>query len=167
MLSIHCRLIILSYLCLANPNPSQSLTTLSSYNIYNIFVVNFSGSFLLLKSLSSTISIFSCLLISVFILPSNSSKASPVFFRFSFLSYVSSPSAINPFHCTKYFLTSLIFFLFKILSTSHSSAPSTSIGFPSSFFCPFTCSYVHASSSCPITHPYVFSLRLPYFLHVP
>ena len=33
VLSIHCRLIIiLSYLCLANPNPSQSLSTLSSYN---------------------------------------------------------------------------------------------------------------------------------------
>jgi len=30
-----------------------------------------------------------------------------------------------------------------------------------------TCPYVHASSSCPITHPHVFSLRLPCFLHVP
>ena len=29
------------------------------------------------------------------------------------------------------------------------------------------CSYVHALSSCPITHPYVFSLRPPCFLHVP
>jgi len=27
--------------------------------------------------------------------------------------------------------------------------------------------YVHASSSCPITHPHVFSLRPPCFLHVP
>ena len=25
----------------------------------------------------------------------------------------------------------------------------------------------HASTSCPITHPHVFSLRLPCFLHVP
>ena len=30
-----------------------------------------------------------------------------------------------------------------------------------------TCPYVHASSSCPITHPHVFSLRPPCFLHVP
>jgi len=30
-----------------------------------------------------------------------------------------------------------------------------------------TCPYVHASSSCPITHPHVFSLRPLYFLHVP
>jgi len=29
-----------------------------------------------------------------------------------------------------------------------------------------TCPYVHASSSCPITHPHVFFLRPPYFLHV-
>jgi len=29
-----------------------------------------------------------------------------------------------------------------------------------------TCPYVHASSSYPITHPYMFSLRLPCFLHV-
>ena len=31
----------------------------------------------------------------------------------------------------------------------------------------FTCPYVHTSSSCPITHPHVFSLRLLCFLHVP
>ena len=30
-----------------------------------------------------------------------------------------------------------------------------------------TCPYVHASSSCPITHPHVFSLRPLCFLHVP
>ena len=46
---------------------------------------------------------------------------------------------LNPFHCTKYFSTSLIFFLFRIFSTSYSLTPSTSIGFLSSFFCPFTC----------------------------
>jgi len=27
--------------------------------------------------------------------------------------------------------------------------------------------YVHVSASCPITHPHVFSLRPPCFLHVP
>ena len=31
----------------------------------------------------------------------------------------------------------------------------------------FTCPYVHASSSCSITHPHIFSLRPPCFLHVP
>jgi len=30
-----------------------------------------------------------------------------------------------------------------------------------------TCPYVHASSSCSITHPHVFSLRPPCFLYVP
>jgi len=30
-----------------------------------------------------------------------------------------------------------------------------------------TCPYVHASSSRPITHPHVFSLRPPCFLHMP
>jgi len=30
----------------------------------------------------------------------------------------------------------------------------------------FTYSYVHVPSSCPITHPHVFSLRPPCFLHV-
>ena len=30
-----------------------------------------------------------------------------------------------------------------------------------------TCPYVYALSSCPITHPHVFSLRPPCFLHVP
>ena len=27
--------------------------------------------------------------------------------------------------------------------------------------------YIYASSSCPITYPHVFSIRLPCFLHVP
>ena len=30
-----------------------------------------------------------------------------------------------------------------------------------------TCPYIHASSSCPITLPHVFSLRPPCFLHMP
>jgi len=30
-----------------------------------------------------------------------------------------------------------------------------------------TCPYVHALSSCPITHPHMFSLRPPCFLQVP
>ena len=30
-----------------------------------------------------------------------------------------------------------------------------------------TCPYVYASSSCPITHPHIFFLRPPCFLHMP
>ena len=96
----------------------SSSNFLLSY-LYNIFTVNFSSSSPLLKSLSSAMSIFSCLLTSTFILPSNSFKASPAFFKFSFLSQV-SPSDVSSFHQTKYFSTPLIFFLFRIFSTSHS-----------------------------------------------
>ena len=31
----------------------------------------------------------------------------------------------------------------------------------------YSCPNVHVSSSCPITHPHMFSLRPPCFLHVP
>ena len=55
---------------------------------------------------------------------------------FPFYGFSSGDTA---FYRTKYFLTSLILFLFKILSTSHFSTFSTSIGFPSFFFYPFTC----------------------------
>ena len=108
-----------------------SSSNLPSSHPYNIFAVNFPSNSPLLKSLSSASSIFSCFLISIF--PSKSANASSAFFRFSLLSHV-SPSAVNPFHHTKYFSTPFIFFLFKIFSTSHSSTPSTSIGFLSSFF---------------------------------
>ena len=106
---------------------------------YNIFAVNFLGNFPLLKSLSSTISSFSCLLISTFILSSNSSSAFFACPRFSPFSHMSC-SAINPFHLTKYFSVLFIFLLFSIFSTSYPSTPSTLIGLPSSFFCPPTCS---------------------------
>ena len=106
---------------------------------YNLFAINFPGNSPLLKSLSSAISIFSYLLTSVFILLLNSSNASFAFPKSSFFSQISC-SAINPFYCTKYFFVSLIFLLFNIFSTSHFLTPSTSIGFPSSFFCPPTCS---------------------------
>ena len=99
--------------------------------------MNFPSSSPLLKSLSSAIFILSCLLTSALILPSNSFMVSSAFFKFSILFQV-SPSAVNPFHCTKYFSTPLIFFLFRIFSTFHSSTPSTSTSFFSSFFCLFT-----------------------------
>ena len=101
---------------------------------YNNFAIYFPGNSILLYSSTSP----SCRLTST---PphSNSSINFSVFFKFSFLPHV-SPSAVNPFHHIKYFSTPLIFFLFNIFSTFYSSTPSTSIGFPSSFFCPFTCS---------------------------
>ena len=99
---------------------------------YNIFAINFPGNSPFLKSFSSAISNFYCLLSSIFILSSNSSNASLVFPKSSFLSHVLF-SAVNPFHCTKYLSTPLIFLLFNILSISHSSTPSISIGFSSSF----------------------------------
>ena len=106
---------------------------------YNIFAVNFPCNSPLLKSLSSAIFIFFCLLTSAFIHSLNSSNTSLTFPKSSFLSQVSC-SAINLFHCTKYLSTSLIFLLFNIFSISYSSTPSISIGFLSSFFCPSTCS---------------------------
>ena len=109
---------------------------------YNIFTVNFSGSFSLLKFLSSVIFIFSYLLTSTCILPSNSSSTSSVFPKSSFFFQVSC-STVNPLHCTKYFSTPLIFLLFNIFLISHSLTPSISIGFPSFFFCPPTCSLYH------------------------
>ena len=101
---------------------------------YNIFAINFPGNFPLPKSFSSAISNFSCLLTSVFILLSNSSNTFLAFTKAFFLSQVLC-SAVNPFHRTKYFFTPLIFLLFNIFSISHSSTPSISIGFSSSFFC--------------------------------
>ena len=114
------------------------LNFLSSHP-YNIFAVYFPSNSPLLKSFSSILSNFSCLLISALTLPSNSPTASLVFSRSSSLSHVSY-SAVNPFHHTKYFSTPLIFLLFKIFSTSHSSTLLTSIVFAFFFFYPSTCS---------------------------
>ena len=113
----------------------------SSYP-YNIFAINFPGNFPLLKSLSSAISNFSCFLTFAFILLLNSSNTSSVFPKSSFLSQIPC-STVNPFYCTKYLSTPLIFLLFSIFSISHSLTPSISIGFPSSFFCPSTCFLYH------------------------
>ena len=121
------------------PSTSSNLFRYSSSNFqsfhpYNNFTVYFPGNSILLYSSTSP----SYHLTST---PphSNSSINSSIFFKFSFLSHV-SPSAVNSFHRIKYFTTPLIFFLFNIFSTSYSSTPSTSTGFSSSFFCPFTCS---------------------------
>ena len=102
-------------------------------HLYNIFAMNFPDSSSLLKFLSFTISIFSYLFTSAFILSLNSSSTSSAFPKSSFFFQVSC-STVNPFHCTKYFSTPLIFFLFNIFSISHSLTPSISISFSSSFF---------------------------------
>ena len=109
-----------------------------SFYLYNIFDIYFSSNTLLLKSLSSIISNFSCHLTSAFILPSNSATTSFVFPKSFFLSHISC-STINLFYYTKYLTISFIFPLFKIFSTSHSSTPSTFTGFTFSTFCPSTC----------------------------
>ena len=111
-----------------------SSSNFPSFYPYNIFAVNLPGSSPLLKSFFSPVSNFSCLLTSVFSLPSNLSTNSFAFSRSSFFFHVSF-SAVNLFHHTKYLSTPLTFLLFSIFSTSHSSAPSILIGFPSSFFC--------------------------------
>ena len=111
-------------------------------HLYNIFAINFLGNSFLLKSFSFVISNFSCLLTSTFILPLNSSNTSLAFPKSSFLSHILC-SAINSFHHTKYLSTPFIFLLFNIFSITHSLTSFISIGFPSSFFCPFTCSLYH------------------------
>ena len=107
------------------------------FHPYNIFTIYFPSSSPLLKFLFSAISNFSYFLTFAFILPSNFPTN---FFAFSKSSSFSqlSCSAENPFHCTKYFIAPLNFLLFNILSTSHSSTLSTSIGLTSSFLCPST-----------------------------
>jgi len=119
-----------------------SSSNFPSFYLYNIFAIYFPSNSPLLKSFFSTISNFSYLLISIFILSSNFSSASLVFPKFSPFSYMSC-SAVNPFHLTKYLFTPLIFLLFNIFSTSHSLTPSTSISLPSFFFCSSTCSLYH------------------------
>ena len=119
-----------------------SSSNFSLFYPYSIFAINFPGNFSFLKSFASAISSLSCLLTSAFILSSNSSNTSLAFPRSFFLSQVSY-STVNPFYRTRYLSTPLIFLLFNIFSISHSSTPSISIGFPSSFFCPSTCSLYH------------------------
>ena len=89
-----------------------------SFHSYNIFAIYFSSNFSLLKSFSSTLFNFSFLLTSAFILLSNSATISFTFSKSFSLSQVSY-SAVNPFYYTKYFITPLIFLLFRIFSTSY------------------------------------------------
>ena len=99
-----------------------------SSHLYNIFIIYFSSSSPLLKSLFSTIFNFSCYLTFTFILPLNSTTTSFIFFIFSFFSQLLC-SAVNLFHYTRYFTILFIFLLFKIFSTFYFLTPSTSTGF--------------------------------------
>ena len=84
-------------------------------HLYNIFAIYFPDNSPFLKSLSSTISNFSCLLTSAFSLSSNSTTTFFTFSR-SFSFFQLSCSAINLFHYTKYFITLHTFlFLLPIL----------------------------------------------------
>ena len=109
---------------------------------YNNFAVYLPSNSTLLKSFSSANSNFSYFFISIF--PLKSFTNFLAFFKFSFLSQLSF-SAVNLFYCTRYFTTSLSFFLFKTFSISYSSTSSTFIGFTSSFLCPSTCILYHTT----------------------
>ena len=116
-----------------------SSSNLLSSHPYNNFAMYFPSNSILLYSILSTFLFSTCHLTSTSNLSSKSFTSFFVFLKSSSFSHVSF-SAVNPFHWTKYFSTPLIFLLFKIFSTSYSSTPLTSTGFPFFFFCPFTCS---------------------------
>ena len=113
-------------------------------HLYNIFVVYFHSNSSLLKFLSSTLFNFSYLLILAFNLSSNSTTAFFVFSKFSSFFQLLC-STINLFYHTKYFTTSLIFLLFNIFFTFHSSTFFTFTGFTSSTFCPPTYSLYYTT----------------------
>ena len=119
-----------------------SASNFPSSHPYSNFTIYFLSNIPLLNSLSPGISVFSCLLTSTLNPPSNLFTNYLAFSKSSFFSHESC-SAVNLFHRTRYLSTPLIFLLFNILSTSHSSTPSTSIGFSFSFFYPPTCSLYH------------------------
>ena len=129
-----------SHLCqfLSNFLRYSALNFPSSYP-YSNFAIYFPSNIPLLNSLSPGISVFSCLLTST-LNPHSKLFTNSLAFSKSSSFFHESCSAVNPFHCTRYLSTPLIFLLFNILSIFHSSTLSTSIDFPFSFFCPPTCS---------------------------
>ena len=92
-----------------------SFSNLLSSHSYSNFAVYLPSNSLLLNSLSSTISILSCLLTSAFICPLNFFNAFFVFSKFSLFSHVFC-STVNPFHHTGYLFTPLIFLFFPPLT---------------------------------------------------
>ena len=103
----------------------------------NFFAVNLPSNSPLLN-VHSSLSCFLTSSISHLYSFSNSSIASLAFPKFSLPSQVSN-STVNPFHRTRYLSFSLIFHLFNILSTSHSSFSSIMTGTSCFFLCPSTC----------------------------
>ena len=84
LILIYLSILLLPILIFSNFIKYFSSNFLSSYP-YNNFTIYFPGNSPLLKSLSFTISIFSCFLTSVFILPLNSSNTSFTFPKSSLL----------------------------------------------------------------------------------
>ena len=111
---------------LFHPNNNFAIYFSSNSLLLNFSTFGFNFTFYLCSTPS-------CLLTSTPNISSNLFTNSLAFSK-SFSFFHVSLFAINPFHCTKYLFTPLIFFLFKIFSTSYSSTPSTSIGLTSSFF---------------------------------
>jgi len=117
--------------------PQYSSSYFLSDHPNNFFAVNLPGNSPLLNVSSSLSCQFTCSMSHWYSL-SYSSIASLAFSKFSLPSQVSD-SAVNPFQCTRYLSLPLIYCLFKILSTSHSSFFSIITRAGCSFFCPFTC----------------------------
>ena len=120
------------------------LISSSSLIVSNIVLVNFFSIFSSFSLVFSNILChISCLSIqgSFFAinLPGSSLLLNVPFFCFCLLTSSISDSAINPFHLPRYLSFSLIFYLFNILSTSHSPFPSIITGTSCSFLCPSTC----------------------------
>ena len=89
-----------------------------SFHPNKIFTVYFPGNSSLLKLFSSAISNFPCLLTSTLSFSLNLSTISFTFSKSSSFFYISF-FAVNPFQCTKYFITPSLFFFLR------SSQPST------------------------------------------
>ena len=109
-----------------------SASNFPSSHLYSNFTIYLPSKSILLNSFTLGFT-SSCLLTSILCLPLNSSTNSLACSKYSSFSHVLF-SAIKPFYRTRYLFTSLIFLLFRIFSTSHSSTPSTSIGLTSFFF---------------------------------
>ena len=137
--------IVLCPLSLSPFHLLQFLSNLAQYSL-SYLLSNHPNSFLAMNlsgnsSLWNVPSSFFCLLTSSMSLLyslSYSSIASLAFSRFSF-SFQVSDSTVNPFYCTRYLSFPLIYYLFNILSTSHSSSPSIMTGVGCSFLCPSIC----------------------------
>ena len=117
--------------------PQYSWSYRLSDHPYSFFAVNLPGSSLR----QNVFSLRSCCATSSMSRRYSFSNSSIAFFAFSKFSLPSqvSNSAVNSFQHTKYLSFLLIFFLFSICSTSHSSSPSIMTRASCFFLCPSTC----------------------------